>query len=47
MRVQVEESDDGKPIIVVAAGGIYDGRTIAAALSLGASGVWIGRDFCK
>ena len=32
-------------IIVVAAGGIYDGRTIAAALSLGASGVWIGTRF--
>ena len=35
----------GNPIIVVAAGGIYDGRTIAAALSLGASGVWIGTRF--
>jgi len=35
----------GNPIMVVAAGGIYDGRTIAAALSLGASGVWIGTRF--
>eukprot|EP01047_Picozoa_sp_COSAG01_P041724 COSAG01_NODE_3597_length_5894_cov_1.898188_4_plen_144_part_00 len=28
--------------LVVAAGGIYDGRQIAACLALGASGVWIG-----
>lgn len=33
------------PIPVVAAGGIADGRGIAAALMLGAQGVWIGTRF--
>jgi len=32
-------------IPVVAAGGIFDGRGLAAALSLGATGVWIGTRF--
>jgi len=35
----------GKDIIVVAGGGIFDGRSLAAALSLGASGVWVGTRF--
>jgi len=35
----------GNPIIVVAAGGIFDGRGLAMALSLGASGVWVGTRF--
>jgi len=35
----------GEPIIVVAAGGIADGRSLAAALSYGASGVWVGTRF--
>ncbi|KIM87592.1 hypothetical protein PILCRDRAFT_4022 [Piloderma croceum F 1598] len=35
----------GQPIIVVAAGGISDGRGLAVALSYGASGVWVGTRF--
>ena len=33
------------PVPVVAAGGIADGRGVAAALMLGAEGVWIGTRF--
>jgi NAD(P)H-dependent flavin oxidoreductase YrpB (nitropropane dioxygenase family) len=33
---------NGQPILVVAAGGIFDGRGLAAALSWGAAGVWVG-----
>eukprot|EP01065_Artemidia_motanka_P042415 TRINITY_DN5694_c0_g1_i1.p1 TRINITY_DN5694_c0_g1~~TRINITY_DN5694_c0_g1_i1.p1 ORF type:complete len:376 (+),score=143.51 TRINITY_DN5694_c0_g1_i1:73-1128(+) len=35
----------GEPVRVVAAGGIYDGRTMAAAFSLGAEAVWVGTRF--
>lgn len=35
----------GKPVQVVAAGGIYDGRTAAAAFALGATGLWVGTRF--
>lgn len=35
----------GDRVPVVAAGGIFDGRGLAAALVLGASGVWIGTRF--
>lgn len=35
----------GKPIQVIAAGGIYNGAGLAAALSLGATGVWVGTRF--
>jgi enoyl-[acyl-carrier protein] reductase II len=35
----------GADIPVVAAGGIFDGRGLAAALALGADGVWIGTRF--
>lgn len=33
------------PVQLVAAGGIYDGRGVAAALMLGANAVWIGTRF--
>lgn len=35
----------GDSVPVVAAGGIFDGRGLAAALALGAEGVWIGTRF--
>ncbi|KAG9318248.1 2-nitropropane dioxygenase [Chiua virens] len=35
----------GEPVIVVAAGGIADGRGLAVALSYGADGVWVGTRF--
>ncbi|KAI8960144.1 2-nitropropane dioxygenase [Daldinia sp. FL1419] len=35
----------GNPALVVAAGGINDGRSLAASLMQGASGVWVGTRF--
>jgi enoyl-[acyl-carrier protein] reductase II len=35
----------GERVPVVAAGGIFDGRGLAAALALGAAGVWVGTRF--
>lgn len=35
----------GKPVQVVAAGGIHNGNMLAAALMMGASGVWVGTRF--
>lgn len=35
----------GEHVPVVAAGGIFDGRGLAAALALGADGVWLGTRF--
>jgi len=39
----------GGPVHVIAAGGIFDGRSLAMALSLGAQAVWVGTRFvaCK
>mmetsp|Transcript_40025 Transcript_40025/g.114394 ORF Transcript_40025/g.114394 Transcript_40025/m.114394 type:complete len:347 (+) Transcript_40025:89-1129(+) len=35
----------GGPVHVLAAGGIFDGRGLAMALSMGAAGVWVGTRF--
>lgn len=35
----------GKPIQVIAAGGIYNGQGLASALAYGASAVWVGTRF--
>ncbi|KAK0898928.1 hypothetical protein LTR02_009912 [Friedmanniomyces endolithicus] len=35
----------GAPVQVVAAGGLYNGQSLAAAMALGASAVWIGTRF--
>ena len=35
----------GDRVPVVAAGGIFDGRGLAAALALGADGIWVGTKF--
>jgi NAD(P)H-dependent flavin oxidoreductase YrpB (nitropropane dioxygenase family) len=35
----------GKPVHMVAAGGIFDGRGLAAALTYGAQAVWVGTRF--
>ena len=37
--------DAVSPVPVIAAGGIADGRGLAAALALGAAGVWLGTRF--
>jgi enoyl-[acyl-carrier protein] reductase II len=41
----VAQAVESVRIPVVAAGGIYDGRGLAAALALGAQGVWLGTRF--
>ncbi|KAK5108013.1 hypothetical protein LTR62_008848 [Meristemomyces frigidus] len=35
----------GKPVQVVAAGGIFNGQSLAAAMALGATAVWVGTRF--
>ena len=35
----------GQPVQVVAAGGIFDGQSLAAAMALGATAVWVGTRF--
>eukprot|EP00931_Biecheleriopsis_adriatica_P085919 TRINITY_DN6068_c0_g1_i1.p1 TRINITY_DN6068_c0_g1~~TRINITY_DN6068_c0_g1_i1.p1 ORF type:complete len:407 (-),score=81.50 TRINITY_DN6068_c0_g1_i1:322-1392(-) len=35
----------GGPILIVGAGGIFDGRGLAASLAMGCSGVWVGTRF--
>jgi len=35
----------GKPVQLIAAGGLYNGQSLASALMLGASAVWIGTRF--
>ncbi len=35
----------GKPVQCIAAGGIFNGQSLAAALMLGASAVWVGTRF--
>lgn len=35
----------GKPVVLVTGGGVNDGRSLASALMLGASGVWVGTRF--
>lgn len=41
---QVVDAVDGR-VPVVAAGGLFDGRGLAASLTLGAEGVWVGTRF--
>lgn len=35
----------GQPVQLIAAGGIFDGRSVASAFMLGANAVWVGTRF--
>jgi len=43
--VRARTNHFGSPVLVVAAGGIFDGRGLSAALCLGAAGAWVGTRF--
>ena len=43
--VESKKSPLGAPVQVVAAGGIFNGQSVASALMLGATGVWVGTRF--
>jgi len=40
-----KKAPSGRDVQVIAAGGLYNGQSLAAALTLGASAVWIGTRF--
>lgn len=40
-----KKAPSGRDVQVVAAGGLYNGQSVASALTLGASAVWIGTRF--
>merc|ERR1712203_706714 len=35
----------GEPVLVIGAGGVFDGRGLAMSLAAGCSGVWVGTRF--
>jgi NAD(P)H-dependent flavin oxidoreductase YrpB (nitropropane dioxygenase family) len=39
------KAPSGRDVQVIAAGGLFNGQSLAAALMLGATGVWIGTRF--
>jgi NAD(P)H-dependent flavin oxidoreductase YrpB (nitropropane dioxygenase family) len=42
---QYKSPISGHPVQLVAAGGMFDGRSVASALMLGADAVWVGTRF--
>jgi NAD(P)H-dependent flavin oxidoreductase YrpB (nitropropane dioxygenase family) len=45
IRIRVSQQDAFPDAPVIAAGGLADGHTLAAALATGADGAWIGTSF--